>query len=141
MPMMMDREAQIEYLLDRYESPHHRRPMPDADVSVEGGNPGCGDIVHLHLRFDGDRLADVSFEGEGCTISQASADVLIDTIQDMTIEQLANVTHEQLMEILGKEIVQNRTRCAVLSLDTLKQALRKRYEDQVRQSLHESTAD
>jgi nitrogen fixation NifU-like protein len=139
--MTMDREAQIEYLLDRYESPRHRRAMPDADVSAEGGNPGCGDIVHLHLRFDGDQVADVSFEGEGCTISQASADILIDEIQDMTIEQLENVTHEELMEILGKEIVQNRTKCAVLSLDTLKQALRKRHEDRVRRSLGESAGD
>ncbi len=138
---MLDRQAQIEYLLDRYESPHHKRALPDADVSAEGGNPGCGDIVHLHLKFDGDQLADASFEGEGCTISQASADILLDEIQDMTAEQLGNVTHEELMEILGKEIVQNRTKCAVLSLDTLKQALRKRHEDQVRQSLHESAAD
>ena len=135
---MLDREAQIEYLLDRYESPHHKRALPDADVSIEGGNPGCGDIVHLYLQFDGDRLADVSFEGEGCTISQASADILIDEIQGMSIEQLENFTHEELMEILGKEIVQNRTKCAMLSLDTLKQALRKRHEDQVKQSVNGS---
>lgn len=133
---MMDRESQIEYLLDRYESPHHRRAMADADVSAEGGNPGCGDIVHLHLRFDGDRLADVSFEGEGCTISQASADILIDEIQGMSIDELEGFSHEELMEILGKEIVQNRTKCAMLSLDTLKQALRRRFEDQVKKSLN-----
>jgi len=138
---MLDRQAQIEYLLDRFESPRHKRALPDADVSAEGGNPGCGDIVHLHLKFDGDQLADASFEGEGCTISQASADILLDEIQDMTVEQLEDVTHEELMEILGKEIVQNRTKCAVLSLDTLKQALRKRHEDQVRHSLNESAAD
>jgi len=138
---MLDREAQIEYLLDRYERPHHKRALPDADVSIEGGNPGCGDIVHLHLQFDGDRLVDVSFEGEGCTISQASADILLDEVQGMTIEQLEGFTHEQLMEILGKEIVQNRTRCAMLSLDTLKQALRRRYEERVRRSLDASAAD
>lgn len=133
---MLDREAQIEYLLDRYQSPEHKRPLPDADVSAEGGNPGCGDIIHLHLKFDGDRLADVSFEGEGCTISQASADILIDEIQGLTSEQLENFTHEELMEILGVEIVQNRTKCAMLSLDTLKQALRKHHERQVRESLN-----
>jgi len=133
---MLDREAQIEYLLDRYQSPRHRGSLPDPDVSADGGNPGCGDVLHLHLQFDGDRLADASFEGEGCTISQASADILLDEIQDMTIEELENFTHEELMEILGKEIVQNRTKCAMLSLDTLKQALRKRYEDQVKQSVN-----
>ena len=135
---MWDREAQIEYLLDRYESPQHKRAMPDADVSAEGGNPGCGDIVHLHLSFEGKRLAEASFEGEGCTISQASADILIDEIQGMSIEELERFTHQELMEVLGKEIVQNRAKCAMLSLDTLKQALRRRYEDQVRQAVKRS---
>lgn len=129
----MERQAQVEYLLEHYENPRHRRTMDGADVSAEGGNPGCGDILHIYLKFDGDRLDEISFDGEGCTISQASADILAERVGGMTVEELEAFSHEELMEILGQEIVQNRTKCAMLSLDTLKMALRKRYEQAVRQ--------
>ncbi len=129
--MNLDRQAQIEFLLDRYENPRYKRRLEDADVSMEGGNPGCGDIVRLYLKFDGDRLAKISFEGQGCTISQASADVLAEMVEGQTIQELKAFTHEELIEVLGQGIVQNRTRCALLSLDTLKMALRKHRERKV----------
>ena len=72
--MIMDRQSQIDYLLDLYQNPTHKAPMDDADVSLQGGNPGCGDIVTYHIKVGPDgRLAAISFEGEGCTISQAAA--------------------------------------------------------------------
>jgi nitrogen fixation NifU-like protein len=130
--MPLDRQAQIEFLLDRYENPRYQGKLEDAaTVSLEGGNPGCGDIVRFYLKFDGERLEKVSYEGQGCTISQASADILAEMIEGKTIPELEALNHEELMEILGEEIVQNRTRCALLSLDTLKLALRKYREQQV----------
>lgn len=129
--MQLDRQAQIEFLLDRYENPRYKRKLDDADVSLEGGNPGCGDILQLYLKFDGERLERISYEGQGCTISQASADILAEMIEGKMIPELEALTHEELTEILGQEIVQNRTRCAMLSLDTLKLALRKYREQQV----------
>ncbi len=128
---MLDRQAQIELLLDRYENPRYKGKLKGADVAMEGGNPGCGDIIHLYLKFDDDRLEKASFEGQGCTISQASTDILAEMVEGKTIAELEALTHEELTEILGKEIVQNRTRCAMLSLDTLKLALRKYREQQI----------
>ena len=130
--MQLDRQAQIEFLLDRFENPHYKRRLDDADVSLEGGNPGCGDILHLYLEFDGEKLKRISYEGQGCTISQASADILAEMVTGKTLTELETLTHEELTEILGQEIVQNRTRCAMLSLDTLKLALRKYREQQAR---------
>ncbi len=70
----MDRQFYIENLLDHYENPRNRYKMEDATVSIMGGNPGCGDIVTIYLKVDSEeRVIAASFEGEGCTISQAAA--------------------------------------------------------------------
>ncbi len=120
----------MEVILDHYENPHHKHPLADAEAMVEGGNPGCGDIVKVYLKIEDGRIV-ASFEGEGCTISQASASFLMDEINGKTIEEALSIDHEELMDSLGKEIVQQRTRCATLSLDTFRAALRKREREQL----------
>ena len=71
----MDRQTRIALLVDHYKNPRRRGALPDADVSMPGGNPGCGDVVTMHVKAapDEDRIEAVRFEGEGCTISQAAA--------------------------------------------------------------------
>lgn len=133
--MSLDRQSQIELLLDRYENPLHKSALLDADVSLEGGNPGCGDIIKLYLKIDGERLSEISFEGQGCTISQASTDLLADVVLGKSIKEIDELTHDIVVELVGQEVVQNRTRCALLPLDTLKLALRKYREQQVRSQL------
>ena len=126
---MLTRQEQMEFILDHYETPRHKGALENADAVVEGGNPGCGDIVRVYLKMnDGHVVA--SFEGEGCTISQASASYLMDEVNGKTLAEVLAIDHEALMENLGKEIVQQRTRCATLSLDTLRAAIRKRERDQ-----------
>ncbi len=126
----MDRQEQIEFLLDHYESPRHKHPMEgDGVVMVEGGNPGCGDIVRMYLTVDGDGKAVVSFEGEGCTISQASASYLAELSNGKTLDELMQLDHKDLIDALGSEIVTQRTRCATLSLDTLRAAMRRRDQE------------
>jgi nitrogen fixation NifU-like protein len=131
----MDRQSQIEFLLDHYENPRHKHALDVPAVVQEGGNPGCGDVIKLYVKF-GDRdgkpyIEAVSFEGEGCTISQASADLLVEMVQGKSLHEVEALDHERLMEVLGKEVVLNRVRCATLSLDTLKIAIR-RYEQELR---------
>jgi nitrogen fixation NifU-like protein len=121
----------MELILDHYENPRHKHPLADAEAMVEGGNPGCGDIVKVYLKIDDGGHIVASFEGEGCTISQASASFLMDEINGKTIEEALAIDHEELMDSLGKEIVQQRTRCATLSLDTFRAALRKREREQL----------
>jgi nitrogen fixation NifU-like protein len=128
----MDRQEQIEFLLDHYENPRHKEPMDgDSVVMVEGGNPGCGDIVRIYLKVNGNGKAVVSFEGEGCTISQASASYLSEFANGKTMEELSQIDHNDLIDALGREIVTQRTRCATLSLDTLRAAMRKREREQM----------
>src|SRR5512136_143412 len=127
---MLTRQEQLEFILDHYDNPRHKGVLADAEAAVEGGNPGCGDIVKVYLKVnDGHVIA--TFEGEGCTISQASASYLMDEVNGKTLEEALAIDHEALMENLGKEIVQQRTRCATLSLDTLRAAIRKREREQM----------
>jgi nitrogen fixation NifU-like protein len=127
---MLTRQEQLDFILDHYENPRHKGALADAEAVVEGGNPGCGDIVKVYLKLnDGHVVA--TFEGEGCTISQASASYLMDEVNGKALDEVLAIDYEALMENLGKEIVEQRTRCATLSLDTLRAAIRKREREQM----------
>jgi len=117
----MDRQEYIDNLLDHYESPRNKRVIADAEIDYTGGNPGCGDIVRMYAKLDGDdRITDVSFEGEGCTISQASASIITEMTQGKTLAELEDMNYQTLVEELGSEVVAPRIKCAVLALGTLK---------------------
>ena len=131
---MLSRQEQMEFILDHYENPRCKGVLPDAEAVVEGGNPGCGDIVKVYLKVN-DGHVSATFEGEGCTISQASASYLLDEVNGKTLAEVLAIDHETLMENLGKEIVQQRTRCATLSLDTLRAAIRQREREQMLKDL------
>lgn len=76
-----------QLILDHSRSPRNHRPMPDADREAEGRNPLCGDQLHVWLRMEGDRIADVSFVGKGCAISQASASIMTGAVKGKTREE------------------------------------------------------
>lgn len=65
-----------EMILDHGRNPRNFRAMPDATAQAEGLNPLCGDHYQVFLKLDGDRIADVSFQGSGCAISKASASLM-----------------------------------------------------------------
>lgn len=125
----MDRQARIDWLVDHYNAPRHKGRLEDAEVSMPGGNPGCGDVVTMHVRADRDgaRITGLAFEGEGCTISQAAASILTDRVlrEGMTLDDVRAMTYEDMMQVLGEEIVSTRPRCATLALGTLKAAVKR----------------
>jgi nitrogen fixation NifU-like protein len=124
--MGLDRQSLIEFILDHFERPRNRGTLAGPTVTMKGGNPGCGDIVHLQLRLDDDeRIADVAFEGEGCTISQAAASLLTEKIKGRPLADAAALSAEDFVAELGYEIVANRLKCATLALSTLKAAEQK----------------
>ena len=126
----MDRQEQIEFLLDHYENPRNKGKLENADAVMTWGNPGCGDVITVYAHISPtETLTEVTFEGHGCTISQASASVLTDWVKGKTLAQVETMGHEELIDLLGREVVMTRTRCALLSFDTLKLAL-KEYERQ-----------
>jgi nitrogen fixation NifU-like protein len=120
----LDRQTAIEYLLDLYENPTHKGHLPDAHVSVKGGNPGCGDIVTIQLKIGDDgTVHEIRFEGEGCTISQAAAELVSSRMEGATLEEIEQLQQDVIIDELGREVVISRPRCATLALGTLKQAV------------------
>lgn len=103
--------------------------MADADVRMPGGNPGCGDVVAMYVKGDAasDRIDRVSFEGQGCTISQAAASILADRVnrKHPSFQEVADMSYEDMIRMLGEDVVGSRPRCATLALGTLKAAVRR----------------
>lgn len=125
----MDRQTRVALLVEHYRNPRHRGTLEDADVSMPGGNPGCGDVITMHVRAapDADRIDAVRFEGTGCTISQAAASILTDRAnrKQYTFDEIAAMSYEQMIDLLGQDIVGSRPRCATLALGTLKAAVKR----------------
>lgn len=120
----MDRQEAMEFLMDHYENPRNVGPLEHADVSLNGGNPGCADVITMYARFGEDgKLADVHWEGEGCTISRAAASYVTEMTQGLTAEEVEQLSFEDLIEQLGRELVMTRPTCATLALGTLKKGV------------------
>jgi nitrogen fixation NifU-like protein len=121
----MDRQAQIDFILDHYENPRHFGALEDATVTQKGGNPGCGDIVTFYLKLGDDgRIEDISFEGEGCTISQAASSMVTEMFHGKTMADVEETSAEVILEMLGRELAATRLKCATLGLNTTKEAVR-----------------
>ena len=69
-----------QIIIDHYKNPQHRGLPADFDAEVHHVNPTCGDEVTLRVRVDGGQLADLGWEGEGCSISQASTSVMSELV-------------------------------------------------------------
>jgi nitrogen fixation NifU-like protein len=81
------RDLYQEVILDHNRHPHNFRKMEHPDATLEGFNPLCGDHYTFYLRFDGDRIDEVSFEGSGCAISKASASVMSSVLKGKTRDE------------------------------------------------------
>ena len=88
-----------EIILDHYRNPHGRGLREPFEAEVHHVNPTCGDEVTLRLHLDGDTIADVSYEGMGCSISQASVSAMYDLVIGKTVPQ-ALETGEHFMTLM-----------------------------------------
>ena len=123
--VFMDRLAIIERLLDHYERPRHHGPLAGADVSMPGGIPDCGDTVTIYLKVDaaGERVEALSFEGQGCTISQAAASLLAEELRGRSLDAVLAMDDADVIDLLGREVARARPRCATLALHTIQTAV------------------
>src|SRR5215213_7205249 len=131
----MDRQEYIEILLDHFEHPRNKGRMEDADIQLGGGNPGCGDLITMYLKVgDDERIESASFEGEGCTISQAGGSI----IEGMTFDQVKELGTETMVEEMGQDVVNSRVRCATLALGTVQAAIDEYRRNQTRAEIARS---
>ncbi len=113
-----------EVILDHYKSPRFRGHLDQYTFAYEDDNPTCGDHVHMEILVDDEgKVTDARFDGVGCALSQASADILLENIIGKPLEEVKAFSKEQLLDLLGITLGPVRLKCALLPLKVLKGAL------------------
>jgi nitrogen fixation NifU-like protein len=112
-----------DYILEHYRRPHNFGVLDEPTASVEGANPLCGDRITMMLGVKDGHVDRVAFTGRGCAISQASASLLTDEVKGKPIADVAAFRADDLLDLLGIDISPARLKCAMLSLETLQQAV------------------
>lgn len=129
-----------EVILDHYKKPRNKRHIDNADIDIEHNNPLCGDEIRIEVLVKDGTVQDLAFEGQGCSISQASASMLTEQAKGKSLENVENLilAFRGLMagkddlddEALGdlvalKGVVKYpvRIKCAVLAWDTLQEGV------------------
>ncbi len=136
-------ELYAELILDHNKAPRNRRQMPDANFEADGHNPLCGDQIHVYLNVHDGVIKDVSFQGQGCAISTASASLMTEAVKDRSVEDAEalfrkfqlmvtdNEHHvafegdllEKLEALAGVKEFPMRVKCATLAWHTLHAAM------------------
>jgi nitrogen fixation NifU-like protein len=110
-----------ELIIDRYKNPQYRGILEPNDITFEDDNPLCGDHIRIDLRLGSDgRVVEAAFDGHGCAISQASADLLIESTLGKTLDEIKALNKQDVLDMLGIELGPVRLKCALLSLKVLK---------------------
>lgn len=110
-----------EEIVDRYKNPRFQGVLNPNDYSYEDDNPVCGDHLQIDLRVDENEIVtEALFSGEGCSISQASADMLMEKITGMPLAEVRAIAKQDILDMLGIELGPVRLKCALLSLKVLK---------------------
>jgi nitrogen fixation NifU-like protein len=110
-----------EVIIDHYKNPSYRGHLDPHDISFVDDNPLCGDHIQIDLRVDEKgRIKEAAFDGHGCAISQASADLLLESIQGKSLDEVKALTKQDVLNLLGIELGPVRLKCALLSLKVLK---------------------
>ena len=132
-------ELYKEVILDHYRAPRNKGQLDPHDVALERNNPLCGDEIEVFVKFDGENVGGIAFEGKGCSISMASASMMTEKVQGLTVKDAGELaeTIKRMMageeegdpEVLGdlvslKGVVKYpvRIKCALLGWNTLLEA-------------------
>lgn len=138
------KEIYTELIMEHNRSKHNKGPMEEADQSVRGHNPNCGDDLTVNLKIVDGRLEDITYEGTGCAISEASASIMIDLLKGLPVDEakekltlffgmIKDEVPESVAEdeLLDASILSNirtmpaRVKCAVLAWHALEQCINK----------------
>src|SRR6185437_12869653 len=91
-------------IMDHYKRPRNKGVLDSNNVTVDMNNPTCGDVIHLTLQVENDIVQDAKFEGEGCSISMASASMMTQMVKGRKVDEALNVAHVFSDLMLGKDI-------------------------------------
>jgi len=110
-----------EVIIEHYKNPSHRGHLDPHDIQFDDDNPLCGDHIEITLQLSAEGVVtDARFDGHGCAISQASADLLIESVIGMPLDEVKALKKDHILDLLGIELGPVRLKCALLSLKVLK---------------------
>lgn len=110
-----------QVIIEHYKNPSYRGRLDPHDISFSDENPLCGDHIQIDLRVDAAGvITDARFDGHGCAISQASADLLLESIIGKRVEDVKGMNKQHILDMLGIDLGPVRLKCALLSLKVLK---------------------
>lgn len=109
-----------ENILDHFKHPRGKKAVPNPTIEHTETNISCGDSVHIMLTLDGDRIADLGWDGNGCAISQAAMSMLSEELRGKTLKEMDALDAGQIRTLLGVPVSTRRAKCAFLCLHTLK---------------------
>ena len=129
-----------EVILDHYRAPRNKGRLDPHDVALERNNPLCGDEIELFLKFDGENLEGIAFDGKGCSISQASASMMTEKVKGLSVKDAAELAETiksmmsggadgdpnklgDLVSLKGVVKYPVRIKCALLGWNTLVEAI------------------
>ncbi|MFO7927661.1 MAG: Fe-S cluster assembly sulfur transfer protein SufU [Halobacteriota archaeon] len=105
-----------QQILDHYKNPRNYGELEDADIEHVGENPMCGDTIKMFIQLDDDdAIEHVSFVGDGCAISQASASMLSGELRGRSLDEVEAMDRDDIVDMLGVELSPMRIKCAVLA--------------------------
>ena len=110
-----------EVIIEHYKNPGFRGHLDPHDIQFEDNNPLCGDHIEITMQVgENEVVKDARFDGHGCAISQASADLLIESIIGKPIKEVKQLNKQNILDLLGIDLGPVRLKCALLSLKVLK---------------------
>lgn len=113
-----------QQILDRYKNPHHKGHIETFTHQADGANYVCGDEIHWEISLDEQgSVTGLKHDTRACAICTASADLLADQFLNQPAQKIPATTAEAVTELLGIPLSPTRLKCALLPLETLKQAL------------------
>ncbi len=118
-----EQEIYKENVIEHYKFPRNKKEMIDFTVTHRDVNPLCGDTITIYAKIKEKEIENISFTGNGCAISQASASLLTEKIKGKSVEEVKNMNQEEVFTLLGIPISHTRRKCALLCLKTIHQAV------------------
>ncbi|MBU0624908.1 iron-sulfur cluster assembly scaffold protein [Patescibacteria group bacterium] len=113
-----------EEILDHSRQPRNKQVMIDATFKSQRRNMSCGDSMEIFVKLgEGEKVAQLTFDGVGCAISQATASMLTEEATGKTLDEIMALSERDIFELLGTEVGPARIRCAMLALETLKKGI------------------
>ncbi|HXF86078.1 MAG TPA: SUF system NifU family Fe-S cluster assembly protein [Anaerolineales bacterium] len=109
-----------EIIIEHYKNPSYRGRLDPHDIYFADNNPLCGDHIEITIQTEEGKVKDARFDGHGCAISQASADLLIESIIGKSLEEVKQLSKQDILDMLGIDLGPVRLKCALLSLKVLK---------------------